>query len=301
MDIEIKLQGLSGATLGNLVVNSNCSIGALKSQITDQLSLPAWHMHVLFGTAQLKDQQTLEELDGNATSSGSLELTLILDSEQVLSELKLKEELYRSWEALRQLTIQTAELREYCDSWEVSKLNEYKLSELESYMQTTSLSLSQEKSCLKQVQELTKKLREAPQDAAEYRRRDAQLTELYTAWSKQRQEAHQAKLKLEAITPEVNKSSKFAYLWLKNSDSHVLHFDLFSMPDVLDRPDGESNVSRYPYHSFGPQGPTLYSTCHYWPTQDDDYDTTSDYVPEEVVHFKLSKSRHRFEGWGRAR
>lgn len=304
MDIQVNLQALNGASLGILRINSNSRLSELKSAIIDHLSLPAWHMHLLFGEVQLKDEDTHNELVGETPSPASVDLTAVFDSQRILLEVRLEKELYRIWQAKAREEIQRRELRNFCDQYSTSQyLIEDEIEKLDRYILEESLSLGEERACWKRLQELRRRqARQKRKSAAEYRDKERRLHRIVFVPDR----TEEILSELEDMKPPGNNST---WLWLNRSTG--LPLDLFTMPDVCYGP-----APRFHHYTFGPQGPSLYSRwcrcedefCeHYCAALDADAEheaevarRVADDDPEEVFQFKLSRALRKFEGWGRA-
>lgn len=311
------MQALNGAYLGSLGINSSSPLSELKHSIIDQLCLPAWHMQFLCGEVQLEDEHTFNELVGEATSPAAVDLTAVFDSERILLEVRLEQELYRTWQAMAQLEVvrEFETLLDHQRSLRNHKEeNEKEISTLELHIQIESLSLVEDKACWKRLQELKQLQRKLDQQQRSLDQQDRDIRQRYTLPTLRDEQRKLNKLKgrareliseLQGMKPLGNNST---WLWLKSSNGFFHGCDLFTMPDVCYGPD-----PTYYYYSFGPQGPSLHSTEdlygerwyeddfleHYLVEAEDD-DSEDDYVPEKVVHFKLSKARREFKGWDRA-
>lgn len=299
MDVIINLHGVNGATLGSVVVNSKVSLAEFRSAVAGKLSLPAWHMHFLLGTVQLNHEQPFEGLVENSVPPAALDLTAIFESDRIIAELALEDKLYRCWEHLRQLRDQRRKLFQFCEEWDANSL-EQRIEMLEFRIQTTSLSSREEKACVKELEDLKRKLRSYHRQETKHGRLQERLNELFRSYWQTRNCSERMRGKLLASQPQQDYSSSraLARLWLVRSTGHIPAFDVLSMPDIrLGRQD-ECHTIQY---SFGPQGP------HLWYPEEDGYDSedmwsdadsAKDYVPGAVVHFKSSKSRRKFKGWG---
>jgi hypothetical protein len=298
MDVIINLHGVSGATLGTVVVNSKVSLAEFRSAVAGKLSLPAWHMHFLLGTVQLNHKQPFEGVVENSVPPAALDLTAIFESDRIIAELALEDNLYRCWEHLRQLGDRRRKLVQFYENCNVHSL-EQQIEMLDFRIQTTSLSRREEKACVKELEDLKRKLRGYHRLETKHGRLQERLDELSRRYGETRYLSEKLLDELLALQPQQDHSNSraLARLWLVRSTGHIPAFDVLSMPDIRLGRQGECHTIQY---SFGPQGPHLWDRNGYdseeyvW----SDADSAKDYVPEAVVHFKSSKSSRKFKGWG---
>lgn len=286
--------------MGTVVVNSKVSLAEFRSAVAGNLSLPAWHMHFLLGTVQLNHKQPFEGVVENSVPPAALDLTAIFESDRIIAELALENKLYRCWEHLRQLRDQRRKLSQFCEGWNVC-FSEQRIEMLEFRIQTTSLSRGEEKACVKEVEDLKRKLRRYHREETKHGRLQDRRNELSRSYWQTRNLSEEMRDKLLASQPQQDHSNSraLARLWLVRSTGHIPTFDVLSMPDIRLGQQEECHTIEY---SFGSQGPHLwYPEEIGYDSEEDvwsDADSAKDYVPEAVVHFKSSKSRRKFKGWG---